>query len=154
MPLGGTTPEVVPTRQPSQRRELTFVASLLVAAVAAALASLLSWRDYGRLVISNAEETGWVLPDGSMGRGWVAVLLGVVLASAGVCAASERSGAARWLAVVGGAGLVVLAVAEWGLGAGELRTGPGIGIWLLFVIGVLVLVAVGTLGRPDEEQPG
>lgn len=125
---------------------------ILVAAVAAALASLLSWRDYGQVVIANAAETGWVLPDGSMGRGWVAVALGVVLASAGVCAASERTVAARWLAVVGGAGLVTLAVAEWGLGAGELRTGPGIGIWLLFTTGVLVLVAVGTLGPGDEER--
>jgi hypothetical protein len=137
---------------PSQLRELLFIGTLLVAAVAAAMASLMSWRDYGRVVISNSAENGWTLPDGSLGRGWIAVALGVVLAAAGVLVAADRGRSGRVLATMGGVGLMVLAVLEWGLGAGQLRTGPGAGIWVLFVLGAAVVVAVGTLGAPRHDD--
>lgn len=153
MPLGGAHHAPVEQRPPSQRRELLFIGVLLLAAVAAALSSLMSWRDYGRVVIANPVEDGWTLPDGSLGRGWIAVALGVVIAAAGVLVASERRTFGRRLAVLGGLGLAVLAVAEWGLGAGELRTGPGAGIWVLLVLGLAVVVAVGTLGSPQHDPP-
>jgi hypothetical protein len=89
-----------------------------------------------------------------MGRGWVAVLLGVVLAAAGVLLASDHLRSGRIVALCGGVGLVVFSILEWGLGAGRARTGPGIGIWVLFVVGLVVIVAVGILGPSTGEQPG
>ena len=49
-----------------------------------------------------------------------------------------------------GVGLMVLAVLEFGLGAGRLRTGPGIGLWVELVVGLVVVAAVGMLSRPDD----
>jgi len=154
MPLGGVRPPVPTDEAPSQRRELILTAILLVAAIAAGAASLMSWRDYGFLIGPSTEESGWVLPDGSMGRGWMAVVLGVVLAVAGVLVASDRLRAGRALAVLGGVGLLVLPVLEWGLGAGRARTGPGEGLWILLITGVVVVVAVGILGPAPEPPDG
>jgi hypothetical protein len=145
-------PAAVEVTQPSQRRELALTAILLVAAIVTGAASLLSWRDYGRLIRPGAEESGWVLPDGSMGRGWIAVLLGVVLAVAGVMLAADKVRAGRILATLGGMGLILFSILEWGLGAGRLRTGPGLGVWVLLVVGIVVVVAVGALGPPTPER--
>jgi hypothetical protein len=150
-PLGGVVPTEVEHQEPSQRRELALTAILLVAAVAAGLASLLSWRDYGLFVGPITGESGWVLPDGSMGRGWIAVLLGVVLAVAGVLVASDHLRLGRALALLGGVGLIVLPVLEWGIGAGQARIGPGPGLWILLLVGVVVVIAVGILGSPPPE---
>jgi hypothetical protein len=152
VPLGGAPPgteELAPHR--SGARELLLVGVLLLAAIGAAVASLLSWRHYGRLVLGGAGETGWVLPDGSMGRGWVAVTLGVLLALAGVLIAADRARPGRLLAAAAATGLVVFPVLEWGLGAGQVRSGPGTGLWLLLAIGCCVFVALGTLG-PEEPR--
>jgi hypothetical protein len=48
--------------------------------------------------------------------------------------------------------MVLAAVAEWGLGSDGARTGPGIGLWVELVIGVLVVIAVGVLGPKDEPS--
>ncbi len=151
-PLGGVQPVPVEVQHPSQRRELILTAILLVAAITTGAASLLSWRDYGLLLRSGATETGWALPDGSMGRGWIAVLLGVVLAVAGVLLAADKVRAGRILATLGGLGLILFSVLEWGMGAGRLRTGPGLGIWVLLVVGIVVVVAVGALGPPNPQS--
>lgn len=150
-PLGGTQPLPVQSVEPSQRRELVLTTVLLVSAVVAGAASLMSWRDDGFVVGPAVNESGWVLPDGSLGRGWVAVLLGVVLAVAGVLVASGRLRSGRAMAMIGGVGLIVFSILEWGLGAGRARTGPGTGIWVLLVVGVVVVIAVGILGSPPGE---
>jgi hypothetical protein len=147
-PLGGVQPVAVEHREPSQRRELALTAILLMAAILSGLASLMSWRDYGLLVGPVTDESGWVLPDGTMGRGWIAVVLGVVLAVAGVLVASDRLRSGRVFALIGGIGLILLPILEWGLGAGRARTGPGSGLWVLLFVGVVVVVAVGVLGSP------
>ncbi len=154
VPLGGVRPVEQEAPEASNRRELILTAILLVCAVLTGAASLMSWRDEGLFVSSTVRETGWVLPDGSMGRGWVAVLLGVVLASAGVLLASDHLRSGRAVAMAGGVGLIVFSVLEWGLGAGRARTGPGLGIWVLFAVGVVVVIAVGILGSPPPEHDG
>lgn len=146
VPLGGVAP--APEERPARasRHDLVVAAVLLVTAVLAGAASVLPWRDYGRVVGPAVAETGWSRPDGSVGRGWLAVLLGVLLASAGVAIAAEQERVGRVLAAVVGTAAMVLAVAEWGLGAGQVRSGPGAGLWLLFAAGLASVVVVGTIG--------
>jgi hypothetical protein len=48
---------------------------------------------------------------------------------------------------------VVLAIAEWGLGAGDALSGPGLGIWVELVVGAVVVIAVGALGTRGETSP-
>jgi len=140
-------PEVEPPR--SDRRELVLVACLLLLSIVTGAASLMPWRDWGHQLGAPILETGWERPDGSIGRGWLAVLIGVVLAAAGVLIAAERRRAGRTLAVVAALSLATLAVAEWGLGAGSSRTGPGSGIWVLLAVSLLVVVAVGATSPPE-----
>jgi hypothetical protein len=146
VPLGGVQPQPVAEAAPSQRKDLLLTAVLLVAALAAGATSLLSWRDVGGL--AGGVETGWREFDGGLGRGWVAVLGGVLLAVAGVLVAAEKGRLGRVLAVLTGVGLMVFSVLEWGLGLRNVRTGPGPGLWMLFVVGMLVVIAVGALA-PD-----
>lgn len=112
---------------------------------------MMSWRDFGRRFGATATETGWENLDGSMGRGWVVVALGVLLAVAGVLIASGRARHGRFLAVLTGTSLAVFAVLEWGLGSDAARTGPGTGLWVALVTGVLVVVAVGILTPAPES---
>jgi hypothetical protein len=154
-PLGGTAPVRTDTEEPSDRRELLLTAALLVLSIVAGAASLLPWRDFGRQFGAATVETGWARPDGSLGRGWVAVVLAVLVAAAGVLIAAERRRSGRVLAVLAGMALIGLAVGEWGFGAGTMRTGPGAGLWVELLVGVLVVLAVGTLSAADDErQPG
>jgi hypothetical protein len=53
------------------------------------------------------------------------------------------------LAALTGTTLMLLAIGEWGLGAGSSRSGPGLGIWIQFVVGALAVIAVGVLGPAD-----
>lgn len=152
VPLGGVAPQPTRAEAPSQRRDLLLTAILLVGALAAGATSLLSWRDVGRF--TGGSETGWREFDGSLGRGWVAVLGGVLLAVAGVLVAAEKGRAGRVLAALTAVGLMVFAVLEWGLGLRNVRTGPGPGLWLLFVVGMVVVIAVGILApepAPTED---
>lgn len=149
VPLGGFSPEADQAAAASPRRDLVLTSCLLLAAVAAAASSLLSWRDLGPF--APGSETGWRQLDGSLGRGWVAVLGGVLLAVAGVLVAAERPRSGRALATVTGIGLMVFSVLEWGLGTRNLRSGPGPGLWVLFLVGMLVVVAVGVLA-PDTQD--
>ncbi|UDY36780.1 hypothetical protein [Dermatobacter hominis] len=151
-PLGGVQPRPATEEAPSQRRDLLLTAILLVAALAAGATSLLAWRDVGGL--TGGTETGWREFDGGLGRGWVAVLGGVLLAVAGVLVAAERGRAGRILAGLTGVGLMVFSVLEWGLGLRNVRTGPGPGLWMLFVVGMLVVVAVGVLAPDPEARSG
>ncbi len=148
-PLGGMVPVQAVSPPRSDRRELVLTAVLLVAAVAAGATSLMPWRDVGRRFGASVVETGWVRPDGTMGRGWLFVALGVLLAVAGVLIAGGRAKAGRILASLTGALMVLAAIGEWGLGSDALRTGPGPGLWIELTLGVLVVIAVGVLG-PKE----
>jgi hypothetical protein len=150
-PLGGTAPTVTPEVPRSDRRELVLTAFLLVAAIVAGAASMMSWRDFGRRFGASATETGWERLDGSLGRGWLFVALGVLLATSGVLIASGRARVGRVLASSTGVLLVVAAIAEWGLGSDAARTGPGLGLWVELTVGVLVVIAVGVLGPKDPD---
>ncbi len=58
------------------------------------------------------------------------------------------------LATLTGVGLMIFSVLEWGLGLRMVRSGPGPGLWMLFGVGMIVVVAVGIL-VPDriEQEP-
>jgi hypothetical protein len=142
----------VPDVPESHRRQLIAAAVLLVASVLCALASLMSWHDYGRGL--DPRESGWDMADGSTGRGWVAIVVAVVLATAGVLIVSGRVRAGRNWARVGAAALVVLPAIEWAFGVDAARTGPGIGLWVLLGTGVVLLVVLGTLLPATEGEPG
>jgi len=152
VPLGGTVPVAVDAPKRSDRRELALTSVLLVAAIAAGATSLMPWRDVGARFGASAVETGWMRPDGSMGRGWVFVALAVLLAISGVLIAGQRAAAGRVLASLTGSLMVLAAIAEWGLGAGAARTGPGLGLWVELTIGVLVVIAVGVLGPKNDAE--
>jgi len=145
-PLGGTLPMVVPVAEKSDRRDLILTGVLLVLALLAGASSLMPWRDYAFRYGTRALETGWAGANGNLGRGWMTVIGAVLLAISGVLIAAERGRTGRVLAVLTGMGLVLLAIAEWGLGAGSARSGPGSGIWLEFVVGIAAVLAVGVLG--------
>lgn len=141
------TPTTPRPQEVSPRRDLALTAILLLAALASGAASLMAWRDVGPFVTGS--ETGWRQFDGSLGRGWVAVLCAILLALSGVLVAAEKQRPGRILASFAGVALMVFSVLEWGLGVRNVRTGPGLGLWMLFVVGLLVVVAVGSLS-PDE----
>ena len=148
--MGGQLPVDEVDAAPSSRRELLLTASLFVAAVLTGASSLMPWRDFGNRFGGVADETGWVRTNGSLGRGWFVVLLGVLLAVSGILIASGRARLGRILGVCTGTAMVLAAIAEWGLGVGAVRTGPGSGLWALLLLGVLVVVLIGALG-PDDD---
>lgn len=151
-PLGGVAPQPAAIVEESSRRDLVLTAILLLAALAAGASSLMGWRDVG--AFASGSETGWHQFDGSLGRGWVAVLGGVLLAVAGVLVASEHLRSGRLLATSTGIALMVFSVLEWGLGLRNVRSGPGAGLWMLFVVGLMVVVAVGALAPDQEDRVG
>lgn len=118
---------------------------LFVAALVVGASTLMPWRDFGRRFGSTVNATGWVSVDGSLARGWIFIALAAALALAGILIASGRTGRGRVLASSAAAGLVVAAVLEWGLGVGDVRSGPGAGLWLAVAVGLGVIVAVGVL---------
>ena len=156
VPLGGSAPVPEQPVRRSDRGSLVLTSILLLAAVLCGVASSLVGRDFGRIVV-RTESTGWALADGTIGRGWVAVLLGIGFAVAGVLVAAERERAGRILAIVAGISASGFAVVEWGLGDGSSRTGPGPGLWLLSAVGFVVVLSVGVI-RPAtpaiEGDPG
>lgn len=147
-PLGGVTPEPQVASPSSSGRDVLLTAILLIAALAAGACTLMSWRDIGTQV--PYRETGWERIDGSLGHGWVAVVLGVLLAVAAVLVAAGKERAGRLLAATTGTSLMLFTVLEWGLGMKGIRSGPGPGLWVLFLVGLVVVVAVGMLA-PDPE---
>jgi hypothetical protein len=148
-PLGGAAPVEAAPVQRSDRHELVLTALLFVSALVAGAASLMPWRDYAYRYGTRVEETGWVAADGSLGRGWITVICAVLIAVSGVLIAAERPRAGRTLATLSGVALVIVAIAEWGFGAGDARSGPGTGIWVELLVGVFVVIAVGALGTRD-----
>ena len=148
-PLGGTLPRTVAAPVKSDRRELILTAVLLISALLVGASSLMPWRDYAFRYGTRAQETGWAGANGNLGRGWITVFLAVLLAISGVLIAAESGRAGRVLAALSGTALVLFAIAEWGLGAGNSRTGPGAGIWVELVVGLVVVIAVGVLGPVD-----
>ncbi len=149
--LGGAAPVEPVVVHRTDLRELFLVTILFGCALAAGAASLASWRDYGVRLDPSVAESGWVQADGSVGRGWAAVLLAVLLAVAGILVAVHRGRQGRRLAAGAGVALVLLSVVEFGLGAGRLRTGPGIGLWVELVVGIVVVAAVGMLGPSTDN---
>jgi len=150
-PLGGVAPVEQTEPAVSDRRDLVVAAALLIAAVVSALASLMSWRDYGKGL--DPRENGWMLADGSFGRGWVAIAVAVVLAVAGVLLVAGRRRSARRWARVGSIALIVGPVLEWAIADGDSRTGPGAGLWLLLGVGLVVMVLLGTVLPHDDPAP-
>jgi hypothetical protein len=149
--LGGAAPVAVVEEHHTDLRELFLATILFGCALAAGGASLASWRDYGVRLDPSVAESGWVQADGSIGRGWAAVALAVLLAVAGILVAVHRGRQGRRLAAAAGVALVLLSVVEFGLGAGRLRTGPGIGLWVELVVGIVVVAAVGMLGPSTDN---
>ena len=147
-PLGGAAPVDEVPQARSDRGELVLIGVLFVAALVTGAASLLPWRDYAYRYGTRVQETGWIGSDGDLGRGWITVVLAVLIAVSGVLIAAERVRLGQTLAALSGAALVVVAIAEWGLGAGDARTGPGLGIWVELLVGSVVVIAVGALGTP------
>ncbi|MCP4437217.1 MAG: hypothetical protein GY812_17195 [Actinomycetia bacterium] len=150
-PLGGTPAVAEQPPKQSMARDLVVAAVLLVASVVTALASLMSWRDFGPGL--NPDENGWRYADGSFGRGWVAILIAVCLAVGGVLLVMGRRKLGRRWARVGSAALIVLPVLEWALGDTNSRTGPGMGIWVLTMAGIVLMVLLGTVlpqNDPDD----
>jgi hypothetical protein len=132
-------------------RDLIVASGLLIAAVLTALATLMSWRDYGRGL--DPDENGWRLADGAFGRGWVAILVAVALAIGGVMLVMGRRTAGRRWARVGSSALIVLPILEWAFGEGNRNTGPGLGLWVLMVTGMLLMVLLGTVLPQDDLDP-
>ncbi len=149
-PLGGTTPLPPVVERRSDRKELVLVASLLVASIVAGATTLMPWRDYGQRFGSTAVETGWNGLGDSIGRGWVVMVIAVLIAVSGVLVAANRAKVGRVLGVLSGSALVVASILEWGLGAGGARTGPGMGLWIDLAVGVFVIIVVGALGPFDD----
>lgn len=142
-PLGGFAISEVPSQGPSVWRDLLVAFCLLGASVLTAVASLMSWRDYGPAL--NPDENGWRLADGAFGRGWIAVLVAVVLAVGGVLLVAGRRSKGRIWARVGSTALILLPVLEWAFGDGDSRTGPGFGLWLMLGAGMVLMVLIGSV---------
>lgn len=143
VPLGGYTRSPQPARRSTGWRDLLVASCLLTASVLTAVASLVSWRDYGRAL--NPDENGWRLADGAFGRGWVAIVVAVILAVAGVLLVAHRRSAGRVWARVGSTALIILPVLEWAFGDGDSRTGPGLGLWLMLIAGMVSMVLIGSV---------
>ena len=149
-PLGGAAPVTPSVERRSDRLELALTAALLIAAIVAGASTLMPWRDYGQRFGNTAVETGWNGLGDTIGRGWVVMVIAVLIAVSGVLIAADRTRAGRILAVSSGAALVVASILEWGLGAGDVRSGPGLGLWVDLAVGVFVIVVVGALGPLDD----
>ena len=149
-PLGGAAPLPPVVEHRSDRKELVLTASLLVASLVAGATTLMPWRDYGQRFGNTAVETGWDGLGESIGRGWVVMVIAVSIAVSGVLIAAGRPKAGRVLGVLSGSALVLASILEWGLGAGDARSGPGIGLWIDLAVGVFVIVMVGALGPFDD----
>ena len=150
-PLGGSVPVPVEPEHPSMARDLVVASALMVASILVGLATLMSWRDYGPGL--DPDESGWRYADGSFGRGWVAIALAICLAVGGVLLVSGSRVAGRRWARIGSGALVVLPVLEWALGDIGSRSGPGIGIWVLTLTGVVLMILIGTV-LPDDARGG
>ena len=152
VPLGGVvgaTPE--PVRR-SQWRDLVVAGSLLAVSVLTAVSTLMSWRDYGPAL--NPDENGWTLADGGLGRGWVSILVAAALAVGGVLLVVGRRRHDRRCARAGSSALIVLPVIEWAFGDSGSRTGPGLGLWVQMVAGLILMVLIGSLLPTDDlDEP-
>ncbi len=149
-PLGGSVPVAAPVKRRSDRRELFLTAALLLSAIVAGAATVMPWRDYGQRFGNTAVENGWDGLGSSLGRGWVVMVIAVLIAVSGVLIAADRTRVGRVLAVSSGSALVLASILEWGLGAGDSRSGPGTGLWVELAVGLFVIVIVGSLGPLDE----
>lgn len=149
-PLGGSVPITPIPVHRSDRKELFLTAALLISAIIAGASTVMPWRDYGQRFGNTAVETGWDGLGESLGRGWIIMLIAISIAVSGVLIAAGRSRIGRLLAVLSGTALVLASILEWGLGAGDSRSGPGMGLWIDLAVGVFVVVVVGALGPVDE----
>ncbi|MFM7069734.1 MAG: hypothetical protein ACKOYM_09775 [Actinomycetes bacterium] len=145
VPLGGVAPVPAAAAQQSDVRDLVLAALLLVAALLAGGASLMGWRDFGGAFGIDPGGNGWVQSDGTIGRGWAAVVLAVALAVGGILVAVHRDRIGRRVAVAAASGMMLLAVLEFGFGTRRLPVGPGAGLWVELIAGAVALVAVGVL---------
>ena len=123
---------------------------LLVLAVAVALASLLSWRDFGTGL--NPDESGWVMADGTLGRGWVAIAIAILLAAGGALLVAGRRRLGLILARIGAVALIVFPAIEWSFGMRNTTSGPGLGLWVLLVIGAAMILFMGTILGEDPDS--
>ncbi len=114
---------------------------LLVVALGTALSPMLSWRDFGSAL--KPDESGWRMVDGSLGRGWVVLILAVLLATAGALLIFGHHNAGMRLARATSVAMVVFAGLEWAFGTNQMKSGPGIGLWILVGIGAMLILFLG-----------
>lgn len=126
-----------------------MAALLMVSSVVLAIATTFEWRDYGNRAV-GVLETGWTQPNGSLGRGWIVVVVAILWAISGVCMVTTKKMLSRRIAIWSAAVAALYAIAEWGFGVGELRTGPGTGLWFVLALSALILMI---LGGYDPDQP-
>ncbi len=126
-------------------------ALLLVVAVGIALSPLLAWRDFGSSL--KPVENGWVMADGSFGRGWIVVILAALLAGAGALLVTGRTRAGIRLARAAAVALVVFAALEWAFGMNNTRSGPGMGLWVLLAVGAALILVLGALIGESSPVP-
>jgi hypothetical protein len=122
---------------------------LLVVAIGTALSPLLAWRDFGSGL--KPDESGWRMVDGSLGRGWVVLIMAVLVAVAGGLLVAGRKQAGMRLARVTSVAMVVFAGAEWAFGMNQVESGPGIGLWILLAIGSLLILFLGAVAGESGE---
>lgn len=149
VPLGGQVP--VEYVEEPERDTLGFLmaALLMVSSVVLAIATTFEWRDYGNRAV-GVLETGWTQPNGSLGRGWVVVVVAILWAISGVCMVTTKKALGRRIAIWSAAAAALYAIAEWGFGVGELRTGPGTGLWFVLALSALIMMILGGF---DPDQP-
>lgn len=151
IPLGGVGPgnEAPPESRPI--RHLVLAVVLLIAAILAAWASTMPWRDQVWHRPDTDLVTGWTRANGVLGRGWLTMLLALLIAGSGLLIAISKQRPGRILAVASGVGLMVLATVEWGVAGTPGLDGPGKGLWLQLIVGVVVVLAVGVV-TPLKES--
>lgn len=152
VPLGGVEPVDDPPEHAGPVRHLVLAAILLIAAIMAAWASTLPWRDQVWQRPDTDVMTGWTRVDGVLGRGWMTMVLAVLIAGSGLLIAISKQRAGRVLAVASGIGLMVLATVEWGVAGASDLDGPGKGLWVQLLVGAIVVLAVGIVSPVTQHD--
>lgn len=149
-PLGGVAPEPSGKEQPRPVRHLVLAVVLLVTAIVAAWSSTMPWRDQVWHRPNGPVPTGWTRDGEVLGRGWITMALAVLVASSGLLITISRERLGRIIAVTSGIALMALATIEWGVAGVSDLDGPGRGLWVQLLTGVVIVLAVGIVTPLDH----